>query len=121
VFRERHAQVERYAPDDDGGQQQMLEAGPVRSEVAAMKAISMRPLHRSVVGIPALALGLRSTRVTLRPGWPPASARGVKATTGTSLSCVRTTAPTRTWPARTTSLTSRRVQEYFPAGASMAL
>lgn len=57
MFRERHAQVERYAPDDDGGQQQMLEAGPVRSEVAAMKAISMRPLHRSVVGIPALALG----------------------------------------------------------------
>jgi hypothetical protein len=66
VFRERHAQVEQYAPDD-GGQQQMLEAGPVRSEAAAMKAISMRLLHRSVVGIAALALGLRSTRVISPP------------------------------------------------------
>jgi hypothetical protein len=37
VFRERHAQVEQYAPDD-GGQQQMLDAGHVRSEVAGMKA-----------------------------------------------------------------------------------
>jgi TonB-dependent receptor-like protein len=42
VFRERHAQAEQYAPDD-GGQRQMLEAGPVRSEEAAMKASVFRP------------------------------------------------------------------------------
>jgi hypothetical protein len=35
VFRERHALVEPKAPDD-GGQEQMLEAGPVRGEAAAM-------------------------------------------------------------------------------------
>jgi len=43
VFRERHAQVEQYAPDD-GGQQQMLEAGsPEMQEQFPARAAARLP------------------------------------------------------------------------------